>query len=352
MAGARDSAPAAPGRDDGEAPHHAGTDPAAAARARRLPVDRWRAAEIAFWLLVVAAFFLFPRHRVLGSQILITGLFAVSLDLILGYAGIVSLGHAAFFGMGAYTAGLLAVRGWGEPLSGLLAAGLVGALVGFATSFLVVRGSDLARLMVTLGIGLMLYEAANQLPSITGGADGLSGVTMGKVLGAWSFDLAGSTAYAYSAAVLFVLFVVARRIVASPFGLSLRGVRENVKRMPVIGAPVTRRLVAIYTISAAMAGVAGGLLAQTTQFVGLDVFGFPRSADLMIMVILGGAGRLYGGLIGAAVFMIAHHFLSDLNPIYWQFWLGLLLVVVVLFARNGILGALEGLRERMRGARS
>jgi branched-chain amino acid transport system permease protein len=239
------------------------------------------------------------------------------------------------------------VHGWGEPLSGLVVAGAAGAVVGFATSFLVVRGTDLARLMVTLGIGLMLYEAANQLPSITGGADGLSGVSMNKVFGAFAFDLSGTTAYVYSAAVLFVLFLVARRVVASPFGLSLRGVRENVKRMPAIGSPVTRRLIAVYTLSAAMAGVAGGLLAQTTQFVGLDVFGFPRSADLMIMLVLGGAGRLYGGVLGAAVFMIAHHYLSDLNPIYWQFWLGLLLVVVVLFARGGILGAIEGFRERL-----
>ncbi len=314
--------------------------------APRLPSDRWRAAEIVFWLALVAAFFVFPQHRVLASQILITGLFAVSLDLILGYAGIVSLGHAAYFGIGAYAAGVLAVHGWGEPISGLVVAGVAGAVVGFATSFLVVRGSDLARLMVTLGIGLMLFEAANQLPSITGGADGLSGVSMAKLLGSFSWDLAGSTAYLYSLAVVFVLFVVARRIVASPFGLSLRGVRENVRRMPAIGAPVTRRLIAIYTVSAAMAGVAGGLLTQTTQFVGLDVFGFPRSADLMIMLVLGGTGRLYGGLVGAAVFMLAHHWLSDLNPIYWQFWLGLLLVVVVLFARGGILGAIDTLRER------
>jgi len=320
-----------------------------AAVAARLPTDRWRAAEIVFWLAALAAFFVFPQHRVLGSQILITGLFAVSLDLILGYAGIVSLGHAAYFGIGAYAAGLLAVHGWGEPFSGLVVAGAAGAVVGFATSFLVVRGSDLARLMVTLGIGLMLFEAANQLPSITGGADGLSGVTMAKVFGRFSFDLTGSTAYLYSLGVLFLLFVVTRRIVSSPFGLSLRGVRENVRRMPAIGAPVATRLIAIYTVSAAMAGIAGGLLAQTTQFVGLDVFGFPRSADLMIMLVLGGAGRLYGGLVGATVFMVAHHYLSDLNPIYWQFWLGLLLVVVVLFARGGILGAIEVLRNRSHG---
>ena len=242
---------------------------------QRLPADRWRALEIVFWGTALAAFFVFPNHRVLGSQILITGLFAMTLDLILGYAGIVSLGHAAFFGVGAYVAGLLAAHGWGEPFSGLVVAGAASAVVGYATSFLVVRGSDLARLMITLGIGLMLFEAANQAAFITGGADGLSGVTMAKLFGVFAFDLRGSTAYLYSLAVLFVLFVVARRIVNSPFGLSLRGVRENAIRMPAIGAPVTRRLTAIYTVSAAMAGVAGGLLTQTTQFVGLDVFGFP-----------------------------------------------------------------------------
>jgi branched-chain amino acid transport system permease protein len=322
-----------------------------AGHAAALPADRWHPAEIAFWLIALAAYFAFPTHRVLGSQILITGLFALTLDLILGYAGIVSLGHAAFFGVGAYTAGSLAVHGWGEPISGLAVAGAAGAIVGYATSFLVVRGTDLARLMVTLGIGLMLFEAANQAAFITGGADGLSGVAMWKVLGLFSFDLTGSTAYLYSLTVLFVLFVGARRIVHSPFGLSLRGIRENVKRMPAIGSPVARRLIAIYTVSAAMAGVAGGLLAQTTQFVGLDVFGFPRSADLMIMVVLGGAGRLYGGLVGTTVFMIAHHYLSDLNPVYWQFWLGLLLVVVVLFARGGILGAIASFRASTGGTR-
>src|SRR6186997_1983755 len=201
---------------------------------------RWRPIEFVFWAATLLPFFLLPNYLALASQIAITALFGLSLDLILGYAGIVSLGHAAFFGLGAYSAGILSVHGWGEPLSGLAVAGAVGALAGFATGFLVVRGSDLARLMVTMGIALMLYEAANQLPSITGGADGLSGVAMGKLFGLFAFDLAGTTAYVYSLCVLFALFVVARRIVASPFGLSLRAVRENARRMPAIGAPVTR----------------------------------------------------------------------------------------------------------------
>jgi branched-chain amino acid transport system permease protein len=310
--------------------------------------DKWRLAELLFWLVPVAAFFLLPGYLVLGSQILIVGLFAVSLDLILGYAGIVSLGHAAFFGVGAYTAGLLAVHGWGEPLTGLLAAAVVSAIAGFFVSFLVVRGNDLTRLMVTLGIGLMLWEAANKAAFVTGGVDGLSGVEMWKVLGLFRFDLGGKTAYWYSLVVVFLMFVIVRRLVSSPFGLQLRGIKEGGRRMPAIGAPVPNRLRAIFTVAAALAGVAGALLAQTTQFVGLDTLGFPRSAELMIMLVLGGTGRLYGGLVGAALFMIAQDWLSGINPVYWQFWIGLLLVLFVLFARGGMLGGLESLRDRLR----
>jgi branched-chain amino acid transport system permease protein len=317
--------------------------------ANRLPDDRWRALEIAFWLLPVIAFFAFPSYRVLGSQILITGLFAVSLDLILGYAGIVSLGHAAFFGLGAYAAGLLAVHGWHEPISGLLIAALVAAVAGYLVSFLVVRGGDLTRLMVTLGIALMLWEAANKASSITGGVDGLGGVTIGKILGVWGFDIGGRTAYVYALVVVFGVFVLLRRLVNSPFGLSLRGIREGGRRMPAIGAPVARRLRAVFTVAAAVAGLAGALLAQATQFVGIDTLGFPRSAELLIMLVLGGAGRLYGGLVGAAIFMIAQDYLSGIDPVYWQFWLGFFLVVIVLFAHGGILGGLAALRERLSG---
>jgi branched-chain amino acid transport system permease protein len=303
---------------------------------------------VVFWLIPVACYFLFPGYLVLGSQVLIVALFALSLDLILGYAGIVSLGHAAFFGLGAYTAGLLSARwGWHEPLSGLVVAAAVAAAFGFLTSFLVVRGNDLTRLMVTLGIGLLLYEAANKAAFLTGGVDGLSGMATSKLLGQWSFDLRGRTAYAYSLVALFAVFVVVRRLANSPFGLSLTGIREGAKRMPAIGAPVRARLVAIYTVAAAIAGLAGALLAQTTQFVGLDVFGFPRSAELLIIVVLGGAGRLYGAVVGAAVFMLVQDYLSGINPVYWQFWIGLLLVVMVLFTRDGLVGAAQKLYRRM-----
>ena len=317
------------------------------AAAVRLPDTRWHPAEVAFWVALLGVVFIFPGHLVFGSQVLITGLFALSLDLILGYAGIVSLGHAAMFGAGAYTAGLLARHGWGEPLSGLVAAAAVGAAIAWGTSFIAVRGGDLTRLMVTLGIGLMLYEAANQAAPVTGGVDGLSDMAVRDLFGIFPFDLAGRTAYVYSLAVLFAVFLACRRIVQSPFGLSLRGIRDGARRMPALGSPVRRRLIAIYTVAGAIAGIAGALLAQTTQFVGLEVLGFSRSADLLIMLVLGGAGWLYGGLIGAALFMIAQNQLSSINPVYWQFWLGLLLVAMVFVARGGVVGAMVAARERL-----
>jgi branched-chain amino acid transport system permease protein len=316
-----------------------------------LPTTRWKPLEIVFWLLPVAAYFVFPRYLMLCSQIFIAGLFALSLDLILGYARIISLGHAAFFGIGAYTAGLLARHGWGEPLSGLAAAAVVAAAVGLLTSVLVVRGQDLTRLMVTLGIGLMMYEAANQASSITGGVDGLSGVEMNQLFGLFAFGLSGKTAYWYCLAVLFIVFCFARTLVRSPFGLSLRGIREGERRMPAIGVSVQRKLIAIYTIAAGIAGIAGALLAQTTQFVGIDSLGFPRSAELLIMLVLGGTGYLYGALVGAATFMLLQNYLSNLSAVYWQFWLGLLLVLLVLFARGGLIGGALGLRRRLMGKR-
>ena len=197
------------------------------------------------------------------------------------------------------------------------------------------RGADLTRLMVTLGVSLMLYEIANKLTNLTGGVDGLQGVEVKPLFGLFPFDIYGRTGYIYCVAVLFMLFLVARHLVHSPFGLELRGIRQNAGRMPALGAPVNLRLVAIYTIGAAYAGVAGALLTQTTQFVSIDVLSFPRSAELLLILVLGGTGSLYGAMLGTIVFMVAHHLLADVNPQYWQFWLGLLLVVVVLFAAKG-----------------
>ena len=307
--------------------------------------ERWRGFEILFWAFAASAFFLFPSHLVLASQIVISGLFALSLDLVLGYAGIVTLGHAAFFGTGAYVAGLLARAGWGEPFSGLLLAAAVSGLLGYLTGHLVVRGHDLTRLMVTLGLGLLLFEAANSAASITGGVDGLQGVEMWKVAGLFRFDIYGRVSFIYVFTVAFMLFWLARQVIHSPFGLTLRGIRDNPRRAQAIGIPLRARLVKIYTFAAALAGVAGALLAQTTQFVALDVLSFQRSAEVLIMLILGGAGLMYGGFVGAAVYLIAQDKLAGISPTYWFFWLGAILVITVLFVPGGLLGGLTRLQK-------
>ncbi len=308
--------------------------------------ERWRPLEIAFWIAVAAVYVVFPQNLLLASQILIAGLFALSLDLILGYAGIVTLGHAAFFGVGAYTAGLLAKHGWGEPISGLLCAALVAAATGWLTSVLVLRGGDLARLMTTLGVAALLSEFANRATSITGGVDGLQGVEMQRLLGVFAFDLYGRVGFVYTFVVVLLLFVFARAWIHSPYGLSLRAIRENAVRARAIGVPLRRRLVTVYVVSAAMAGVAGALLTQTTQFVGLDVLSFQRSANLLIMLIVGGTATLYGGFVGAALFMLVQDRLADLDPTYWLFWLGVLLIATTLFLRRGVVGTAVAWRGR------
>jgi len=284
-----------------------------------------------------------PSYLQLASQIAITALFALSLDLILGYAGIVSLGHAAFFGLGAYGAGLISKFWWGEPLSGLVLAAALAGAVGYATSFIVARLRHLALIMITLGMGLLLYEAANSASWLTGGADGLQGVRLRPLLERFPFDLWGRTGYTYALAALFLAFLVARRLVHSPFGLSLRGIRENAVRMPALGAPSRAHLRKVYTIAAVMAGIAGALLAQTTSTVSLEVLSFQRSADVLVILILGGTGRLYGGILGAIIYLVARDQFSGINPQYWYFWIGLLLIGVVLFLPNGILGGLARL---------
>jgi branched-chain amino acid transport system permease protein len=295
---------------------------------------RWRAAEIVFWVLALSCAFLFPSRYLIMTDIVRLALFALSLDLILGYAGIVSLGHAAFFGVGAYFAGLMALHGLvSEPVVALILAGLAAMMLGFVTSFLVIRGADLTRLMVTLGIALLLEALAERFSNITGGTDGLQGIEMRPILGLFAFDIFGRVGFFYCLTVLFLLFLLARRIVHSPFGLSLRAIRNNPLRAAAIGIPVNKRLVAIYTLAAFYAGIAGALFTQSTALASLDVFSFERSADLMLVLVIGGTGYLYGGLIGALVFRMLQEVFSTITPQYWQFWIGLVLVIIVLVGR-------------------
>jgi branched-chain amino acid transport system permease protein len=306
---------------------------------------RYNLLETLPWLAAVASYFAFPDYLALGAQILATILFALSADLVLGYAGIVTLGHAAFFGTGAYIAGIPAAHGWGEPITGLFAGAAAAALVGLLSGLVVLRTTGLALLMQTLVVATMVAEAANKASFITGGDDGLQGMEVWPVFGWFRFDLFGHTAYFYCLTVLFLCWLAARHIVHSPFGRSLTGIRENVRRMHAIGAPVARRRLVIYTISAGLAGISGALIAQTTQFVSLSFLSLERSGAVLIMLIIGGVGQLYGAFVGVPLYMVAQNRFSEIDPVYWYFWIGLLMVVVVVFARGGVLGLFDRFRR-------
>ena len=299
--------------------------------------SRWKRWEPAFWLLVMASPFVLGSHALIINEIAIVALFAISLDLVLGYTGIVSLGHAAFFGMGAYSAALFAKLVMPDPLAGLAVGIAASGALGLLCSLTILRGSDLTRLMVTLGVALLLLELANKLDWLTGGADGLQGVVMAPLLGRFEFDLAGRTSACYSIAVALLLFVLARRLTSSSFGATLVAIRDNRLRAMAIGIPVSSRLAVIYTISASIAGAAGALLAQTTGFASLDVFAFDRSADVMLILVIGGTGWLYGGIAGAIVFKLMQDVIASITPQYWTFWIGLFLVVLMLVGREKLL---------------
>jgi len=298
--------------------------------------ERWQVWEIALWVIAVAMIFVLPTHMLILTEIAILALLAVSLDLILGYAGIVSLGHAAFFGLGAYAAGLFAKFFVSEPVTGLLFAGAISGLFGLASSFLVLRGSDLTRLMTTFGVAMLLAELVNQTAWLTGGADGLSGVSITPILGLFEFDLYGRTGYIYALVVLMAVTFVARRIVNSPYGLSLKAIKRNPTRAAMLGIPPNRRIVVIYTIAAVFAGMAGALLTQTTSFVSPDVLAFHRSADVLLVLVIGGVGYLYGGILGAVVFTVLRDWLSVITPQYWMFWIGLILIIIVMVGRERV----------------
>ncbi len=304
------------------------------ARDQLLAPSRWRAWEVLLWLVIWAAPFALGQHAALINEIAILALFALSLDMILGYAGIVSLGHAAFFGLGAYGAALFAKHVMPDPLAGLAVATLLAAVLGALTSPMIVRGTDLTRLMVTMGVALVLLELANKFDTLTGGADGLQGVVMGPLLGRFEFDLGARVASFYSLSVLFVAFLLLRRVVHSPLGLSLQALRDNRLRVSAIGMSVSGRLAAVYTLGAALAGAAGALLAQTTGFASLDVLEFHRSADVLLALIIGGAGWLWGGLVGAIAFKVLHDLISAVTAQYWTFWIGLFLVLLMLVGRE------------------
>ncbi|MFL9879495.1 branched-chain amino acid ABC transporter permease [Herbaspirillum rhizosphaerae] len=313
-----------------------------------LPFYRVRFADVLPWVVALAAFFTFDTYMSIGSQILIMVIFGISLDLALGFAGINTLGHAAFFGIGAYAAGYFSLHVSPEPFSGLLVAAGLAAFVGLLSGWLLLRTSGLALLMLTMVTTVVLHELANTWRSVTGGADGLSGMETAPLFGLFSFDLYGKTAYLYALGVLFVVFVAVRIIANSPFGLSIRGIRENAKRMLLVGTPVHAKLILAYTLSAAIAGIAGGLSAQITRTVSLDLLSFQLSGNILIMLIIGGVGRLYGAFIGIPLYMLLLDRAAAIDPFHWMFFVGIALIVLVRFAPGGLLALGGSVFDRLR----
>ncbi len=313
---------------------------------------RFSLLELLPWLTLCAAYVLVPELLPLGTQILIMILFALSLDLLLGYTGIVTLGHAAYFGVGAYTSGLLAIAGWNGPFTGLAGGAAAAAFVGLVMGSIILRTKGLALLMLGMAVTLIFYELANHFAGWTGGADGLQGITVKPIFGRFEFDMYGQVGFAYAGLVLFVCLLFVRHLVRSPFGRSLVGIRENAARMTAIGVPVQRRKLIVFAIAAGIAGLAGALSAQTNQFVGLNVLSFELSGTVLIILVLGGAGRLYGAFLGAPIYFAAQDILAKGDPVFWLFWLGLILVIVATFARGGLLGLYDTLARRFHANRT
>jgi branched-chain amino acid transport system permease protein len=306
-----------------------------------LVADKPHIGDALFWLAAIAVFFVFPEDLAFATKVVVTAMFVLSLDLILGHAGIISLGHALFFGLGAYAAGLAALHGWREPISVALFGMAVGALAAALTGWFVLRLRDLPLMMVTLALGVMTFEAANKATWLTGGDDGMVGLEFSPIFGVFEWSFYSTTSYVYVLIWLAVAFFACRRLVGSPFGMALRGARENHRRMSLIGADVHAHLVRVYVIGGGLAGLAGALSAETTKFVGLSDLSVDASIAALVMLVVGGVGRLYGALIGTAVYMITQHVAAQWNPYHWMFVIGGLLVLVVMFARGGLLGLLD-----------
>jgi branched-chain amino acid transport system permease protein len=311
-------------------------------------VTRTRALDGLVLVALAACPLLAPGYLDLGTRMVILALCAMSLDLLVGYCGLVMLGHAAFFGIGAYAAGIFALRAWNEPLAGLLVGGAAAAVLALLLGAVLLRSRRLTLIVLSLATVLLVQEAANKLPWLTGGADGLQGISMGPVAGLFAFDLRGRVSYVYASIVLALSFLVFGALVDSTFGRSLVGIRENEARMHAIGTPVGARLRTTLVLSAALAGMAGALQAQVAEFVALNAASVEFSGEMLIMLILGGAGRRYGALLGAPVYVFMQDYLAREDPTNWYLWIGLMLIAIVFVAPGGLTAWLSAAARRVR----
>ena len=296
-------------------------------------------------LAAAAAYLIFPYNLAFLTRILIMVILVLSLDLVLGLAGIPTLGQAAMYGAGAYAAGLFAIHVWADPLAGLAVGAAAGAALALVSGLVVMRAQGLTVIMLTIAVAQICAEIANRARAVTGGADGLRGIRMEPLLGLFEFDFIGRTGYWYAVAVAVAVLGGLAVLARSPFGLGLRGIHESPARMAAIGAPVYWRRVAAYALGGAVAGIAGALSAQITQLVSLESFAFALSAEALIMLILGGTGRLYGAVLGTVVFMSVHHGAAANDPFNWLFVIGALVLAVVFVLPRGLIALPAELRR-------
>jgi branched-chain amino acid transport system permease protein len=322
-----------------------------AASRRYRAVGRDLAGIAAIVVAAAAGYFLFPDNLALLTRIIAIALLVLSLDLVTGYCGVATLGHAALFGSGAYAAGILSAHyGINDPLLMTLAGILGGALAGLVCGIVILRAHGLPQLVLSIALINLFHEFANKASSWTGGSDGLSGIAPDALLGTFEFDLYGHTAYFFGVALILVVFVLLRLLVRSPFGMLCRGIKEDPLRVRAMGASPKAALIRMYVISGAVAGVGGALNAVSTQVVGLDSLSFTLSAESLVMLVLGGTGSLFGALSGTVIFMLFEDYVSAANPFHWLTIVGALLIAVVLFAPKGLYGTAAALLSRRKEA--
>ncbi len=303
--------------------------------------------ELVLIVIGIAAFFAFPTSLGFLTEVVIMILFVLSLDLLLGYTGIATLGQSAMFGMGAYAAGLFSMHVYSDPIVGLLVAGVMGALIALASGLLILRAHGFSFIVLTIAVAQLLHAGVNQASDFTGGDDGLYGYTVAPLFGVFEFDFYGRLGFLYSLGVLVICYYALRRLVNSPFGLAAEGLREDRERMKALGYPVYRHLVVVYVIAGLLAGLAGGLSAQTVQVVGMQSLSFTLSAEALVMLILGGTRRLYGAVVGTVIFMTIHHYAAALDPSTWMLFIGLLLVFTVFVLPRGLTQLVDIVRQRI-----
>ncbi|MFC7395746.1 branched-chain amino acid ABC transporter permease [Chelatococcus sp. GCM10030263] len=294
---------------------------------------------------------LFPDDLLFLTSITAFALLVLSLDLVVGYAGIATLGQSVMFGAGAYAAGIACVRGLTEPLALLAIGAVAGALAGALSGVVIARAHGLSQLVLSIALVQLAREGANKASFLTGGSDGLSGVAPGPVLGLFQFDIFGRTGFVLGILLLALVFAVLARFVRSPFGLLCRGIKEDPARIEAMGRAPYPALIKMYAVSGAIAGLGGALLAVSTGVVGLDSVSFDRSAEALVMLVLGGIGTLWGALVGTVVFQIVEHIVSAENPFHWLTLMGLLLIAVVLFLPGGLQASVGEVARLLRGRR-